>query len=80
MRRETWMQDKSREIKELTVKGLQPEIERLLSKHKKELQRMEEANAIELKRQRHVRACCCVRCSWTACLASMLPRQARAMS
>jgi len=52
IRRDTWMQEKSREIKEMTVKGLQPEIERLLSKHKKELQRMEEVNGLELKRQR----------------------------
>jgi len=55
IRRDTWMQEKSREIKEMTVKGLQPEIERLLSKHKKELQRMEEVNGLELKRQRDVR-------------------------
>jgi hypothetical protein len=32
-------QEKSREIKELTVKGLQPEIERLLAKHKAEIRR-----------------------------------------
>jgi len=81
IRRDTWMQEKSREIKEMTVKGLQvlsllallgqstnadtpvadtpvaqPEIERLLSKHKKELQRMEEVNMHELKRQREALA------------------------
>ena len=56
IRRDTWMQDKSREIKEMTVKGLQPEIERLLSKHKKELQRMEEVNVHELQRQRNALA------------------------
>jgi 5-azacytidine-induced protein 1 len=32
IRRDNWMQDKSKEIKEMTVKGLQPEIERLLAK------------------------------------------------
>ena len=35
IRRDTWMQEKSREIKEMTVKGLEPEIQRLLTKHKK---------------------------------------------
>jgi hypothetical protein len=32
IRRDNWMQEKSKEIKEMTVKGLQPEIERLLAK------------------------------------------------
>ena len=53
------MQEKSREIKEMTVKGLEPEIQRLLTKHKKELERMEQANAQELKRQRDVSPCYC---------------------
>ena len=56
IRRDNWMQDKSREIKQMTVKGLQPEIERLLAKHKAELKRMEEVNAQEMKRQREVLA------------------------
>jgi 5-azacytidine-induced protein 1 len=59
IRRDTWMQEKSREIKEMTVKGLEPEIQRLLTKHKKELERMEQANAQELKRQRDVSPCYC---------------------
>ena len=37
IRRDNWMQEKSKEIKELTVKGLQPEIERLIAKHKNEV-------------------------------------------
>jgi len=56
IRRDNWMHDKSKEIKEMTVKGLQPEIERLLSKHKAELRRMEEVNQQEVKRQREVLA------------------------
>jgi hypothetical protein len=56
IRRDTWMQEKCREIKEMTVKGLQPEIERLLAKHKKEVQRMEEFNVLELQRQRQALA------------------------
>jgi hypothetical protein len=72
IRRDTWMQEKSREIKEMTVKGLQPEIERLLTKHKKELQRMEEGNTLELQRQRQVppslcRLCPAVFCARLAC-------------
>ena len=39
IRRDAWMQEKSKEIKEMTVKGLQPEIERLLAKHKAEIRR-----------------------------------------
>jgi len=56
IRRDTWMQEKCREIKEMTVKGLQPEIERLLAKHKKEVLRMEEFNVLELQRQRQALA------------------------
>ena len=33
-RREKWLQQQTREIRELTVKGLEPEIQRLLEKHK----------------------------------------------
>ncbi len=40
-----WLQEKSREIKEMTVKGLQPEIERLLAKHKAEIRRYRERGA-----------------------------------
>lgn len=52
IRRDNWMSEKSREIKEMTVKGLQPEIERLIAKHKGEVRRMEEANADEQRRHR----------------------------
>lgn len=54
IRRENWMRDKSKEIKEMTVRGLQPEVERLIEKHKTELRRMEDANQEEVRRQREV--------------------------
>ena len=40
-RREKWMAGKEKEIKSLTIKGLEPEVQRILSKHKSDLQRIE---------------------------------------
>ena len=34
LRREKWVEAKQKEIKELTVKGLEPEIARLIARHK----------------------------------------------
>jgi hypothetical protein len=42
IKRENWMQIKTKEIKSTTIKGLEPEVQRILSKHKKEIRRMEE--------------------------------------
>jgi 5-azacytidine-induced protein 1 len=33
-KREKWFAEKEREIRETTIKGLQPELERLIEKHR----------------------------------------------
>merc|ERR1719408_19366 len=45
LRREAWEKEKVREIKEMTIKGLEPEVQRILSDHKAEKRRMEETQA-----------------------------------
>ena len=47
IRREKWMQEKSHEIKEVTVRGLEPEIQRILLEKKKEL-RIQDDNHQEI--------------------------------
>jgi 5-azacytidine-induced protein 1 len=42
MRRDTWEKEKTREIKEITIKGLEPEVERILQNQKQERRRVEE--------------------------------------
>ncbi|KAL8454029.1 hypothetical protein Emag_001601 [Eimeria magna] len=41
-RREAWERDRAQEIKEITIKGLEPEIQRLLEKHRGERRSLEE--------------------------------------
>lgn len=52
LRRESWEKEKTREIKEITIKGLQPEVERILAERKQEKQRLEERHREEMERQR----------------------------
>lgn len=40
-KREAWMVEQTRAIKEATVRGLEPEIQRLVDSHKAELKRAE---------------------------------------
>lgn len=40
LRREKWIEEKTKKIKEMTVKGLEPEIQRLIAKHKEEVRKM----------------------------------------
>ena len=49
--REKWMETKAKEIKEMTVKGLEPEIHKLMERHRAEVDRIEQANSDALKRQ-----------------------------
>ena len=44
-RREVWLADKTKEIRELTIKGLEPEIQRLVQKHKAEVEELEAKHA-----------------------------------
>eukprot|EP00948_MAST-09A_sp_MAST-9A-sp1_P003984 g3984.t1 len=50
VRREQWTEEKTAEIKAMTVKGLEPEVQRILSKHKKDLQMVEERAEGEIRR------------------------------
>ena len=49
IRRKKWEEQKIKEIKELTAKGLEPEIERIITNHKNEINAMEEKHLIEIK-------------------------------
>ncbi|XP_041830699.1 centrosomal protein of 131 kDa isoform X2 [Melanotaenia boesemani] len=63
IRREKWIDEKTKKIKEITVKGLEPEIQKLISKHKQELKRLRTLHEAELQQaderaaQRYVRQC-----------------------
>ncbi|XP_051530073.1 centrosomal protein of 131 kDa isoform X2 [Myxocyprinus asiaticus] len=48
IRREKWIDDKTKKIKEITVKGLEPEIQKLISKHKQELKKLRVLHEAEL--------------------------------
>ncbi len=52
MKREAWEKEKVKEIKEMTIKGLQPEVERILSEKKQDKLRMEEQQREALDEQR----------------------------
>ena len=52
IRRKKWEDQKLKEIKEITVKGLEPEIERIISAHKQEISKMEDKLNEELRRQK----------------------------
>ncbi|XP_070846317.1 centrosomal protein of 131 kDa isoform X2 [Chaetodon trifascialis] len=63
IRREKWIDEKTKKIKEITVKGLEPEIQKLISKHKQELKKLRTLHEAELQQaderaaQRYVRQC-----------------------
>ncbi|KAK5851294.1 hypothetical protein PBY51_002097 [Eleginops maclovinus] len=63
IRREKWIDEKTKKIKEITVKGLEPEIQKLISKHKQELKKLRTLHEAELLHsddraaQRYVRQC-----------------------
>ncbi|CBN78310.1 Novel protein containing IQ calmodulin-binding motif [Ectocarpus siliculosus] len=51
-RREKWMAKRTQEIRELTLKGLEPEIERIMDKHKAEMEEIERGHHREAQRLR----------------------------
>lgn len=50
-RREAWMEAKASEIKDLTVKGLEGEVQKLLARHKAELSAVQQAASDEARKQ-----------------------------
>ncbi|XP_038633015.1 centrosomal protein of 131 kDa isoform X3 [Scyliorhinus canicula] len=48
IRREKWIDEKTKKIKEITVKGLEPEIQKLIAKHKLELKKLKALHEAEL--------------------------------
>jgi 5-azacytidine-induced protein 1 len=52
LRREAWEKDKTREIKEITIKGLQPEVERILAERKQEKLKLDEQHREQMDNQR----------------------------
>ncbi|CAB3992815.1 centrosomal of 131 kDa isoform X2 [Paramuricea clavata] len=48
LRRDKWIKDKSQQIKELTVKGLEPDIQKLIAKHKAEIKRLKSTHQADL--------------------------------
>ncbi|XP_059587957.1 centrosomal protein of 131 kDa isoform X3 [Alligator mississippiensis] len=48
LRREKWIDEKTKRIKEITVKGLEPEIQKLISKHKQEIKKLKALHEAEL--------------------------------
>uniref|UniRef100_A0A8C0MMN9 Centrosomal protein 131 n=1 Tax=Canis lupus familiaris TaxID=9615 RepID=A0A8C0MMN9_CANLF len=48
VRREKWINEKTRKIKEITVRGLEPEIQKLIARHKQEVKKLKSVHEAEL--------------------------------
>lgn len=48
LRREKWITEKTQQIKEVTVKGLEPDIQKLIAKHKAEVKKLKSTHQAEL--------------------------------
>ncbi|XP_045425619.1 centrosomal protein of 131 kDa [Lemur catta] len=48
VRREKWINEKTKKIKEITVRGLEPEIQKLIAKHKQEVRKLKGLHEAEL--------------------------------
>ncbi|KAJ3145537.1 Centrosomal protein of 131 kDa [Geranomyces variabilis] len=53
IKRDKWIQEKTKAIKDQTIKGLEPEIQRMLSQHKLQNRQMEEKYREELAREKN---------------------------
>lgn len=52
MRKERWEKEKVNEIRAQTVKGLEPEIQRIVERNKEDLRRAEEKHQAELRERK----------------------------
>ncbi|NWV54792.1 CP131 protein, partial [Daphoenositta chrysoptera] len=50
VRREKWIEEKTKKIKEITVKGLEPEIQKLIAKHHEDIRQLKLLHEAELLR------------------------------
>jgi 5-azacytidine-induced protein 1 len=50
-RRDQWMAEQTKRIKEMTIKGLEPDVQRIVTQHKKELQQVEMRHAEEMRKR-----------------------------
>ncbi|NXM03777.1 CP131 protein, partial [Tyrannus savana] len=48
VRREKWIEEKTKKIKEITVKGLEPEIQKLMAKHREDIRKLKLLHEAEL--------------------------------
>ncbi|NXJ94965.1 CP131 protein, partial [Corythaixoides concolor] len=48
IKREKWIDEKTKKIKEITVKGLEPEIQKLIAKHKQDIRKLKMLHEAEL--------------------------------
>ncbi|NWZ86093.1 CP131 protein, partial [Poecile atricapillus] len=48
VRREKWIEEKTKKIKEITVKGLEPEIQKLVAKHREDIRQLKLLHEAEL--------------------------------
>ncbi|XP_069728573.1 centrosomal protein of 131 kDa isoform X2 [Phaenicophaeus curvirostris] len=48
IRREKWIDEKTKKIKEITVKGLEPEIQKLITKHRQDIKKLKMLHEAEL--------------------------------
>lgn len=61
VRREKWISEKTKKIKEITVRGLEPEVQKLIARHKQELRRLRSLHEAELQRAEERAAQRCLR-------------------
>jgi len=52
MRRDQWEKEKTKEIKEMTIKGMEPEVQKILNERKQERRRLEEQYAEQIENLR----------------------------
>jgi 5-azacytidine-induced protein 1 len=52
VRKERWEKDKVNEIRAQTVKGLEPEIQRIVERNKEDLRRAEEKHQAEIRERK----------------------------